>query len=278
VEETQLVFRGGGAVSKSKAAMRSDSDPYVDEAEIQRHHEGSTDRVACIDDETFITGSDNGSLSLWNIHKKKAVFTYPLAHGLDPPLSLDEVSAELEPDEASLGKPQARWITALQAIPFSNLFVTGSWDGYVRVWKISTDKRRIEALGRVGCTETPVHKMLEKEGLGTDMILRDAFQALEDGMIKHGRVDGIINDLAIVDTGDRNVDTISVIAAVGKSHRLGRWKEYKEGKNYAILFAIPRKPTAGSTDGEFETADEGSDLARTNDTKEKGGNDFEGFD
>jgi len=33
--------------------------------------EGSMDRVAMIDEETFVTGSDNGSIALWVIHKKK---------------------------------------------------------------------------------------------------------------------------------------------------------------------------------------------------------------
>ncbi|KAF1824579.1 WD40 repeat-like protein [Dissoconium aciculare CBS 342.82] len=228
VEESQLVFRGGGAQGKSRSNHRHGNVSDVEMAEVERHHEGSTDRVACIDEETFVTGSDNGSLSLWNIYKKKAVFTLPLAHGLDPPLPLDEVSAELNPEQAVAGRPQARWITALRAIPFSNIFVTGSWDGYVRVWKISTDKRRIESLGRVG--------------------------SLTDGTIKNVRVEGIINDLAIIDVGDRASDGVIVIAAVGKSHRLGNWKEYKEGKNYAVLFEIPRL-VSGSTESDANTED-----------------------
>ncbi|KAK3059544.1 pre-rRNA processing protein, partial [Teratosphaeriaceae sp. CCFEE 6253] len=76
------------------------------------YNEGSMDRVACIDDETFVTGSDNGSLALWNVYKKKPVFTYPLAHGLDPPSPLDALSAEEHPDPSVQGEPQPRWITA----------------------------------------------------------------------------------------------------------------------------------------------------------------------
>ena len=73
---------------------------------------------SALDDETFVTGSDNGSLSLWSVHKKKPVFTFPLAHGLDPPLSAELLSAEEFPDASVVqGEPQPRWITALKAIP-----------------------------------------------------------------------------------------------------------------------------------------------------------------
>jgi ribosomal RNA-processing protein 9 len=260
VEESQLVFRGGGAPVKSRQRQAPVGD--VDMAEAERHHEGSTDRVACIDEETFVTGSDNGSLSLWNIFKKKAVFSLPLAHGLDPPLPVEEVSAELNPQPAASGKPQARWITALRAIPFSNIFVTGSWDGYVRVWKISTDKRRIESLGRVGCAASSISELLEQEGLSLDMLSNDALQALTNGTIKNGRVEGVINDLAIVDVGDRAADGIMVIAAVGTSHRLGNWKEYKEGKNYAVMFEIPRL-VSGSTESDANTEDTNQTIGRS---------------
>ena len=49
VEETQLVFRGGGE-KKGKTS--------------KGYTEGSIDRVAIIDEETFITGSDNGFVDL----------------------------------------------------------------------------------------------------------------------------------------------------------------------------------------------------------------------
>lgn len=53
VEETQLVFRGGGGFDKKRLP---DMDPRSIAAE------GSMDRVAMIDEELFVTGSDNGSM------------------------------------------------------------------------------------------------------------------------------------------------------------------------------------------------------------------------
>jgi ribosomal RNA-processing protein 9 len=53
VEETQLVFRGGGAVDKKRL-------PKIDPRSVAT--EGSMDRIAMIDEELFVTGSDNGSM------------------------------------------------------------------------------------------------------------------------------------------------------------------------------------------------------------------------
>lgn len=53
VEETQLVFRGGGGIDKKRL-------PNVDPKSLAV--EGSMDRITMIDEELFVTGSDNGSL------------------------------------------------------------------------------------------------------------------------------------------------------------------------------------------------------------------------
>lgn len=51
VDETQLVFRGGGG---SEGKVRRNKDGSI------RHEEGSMDVVAMVDEEHFVTGSDNG--------------------------------------------------------------------------------------------------------------------------------------------------------------------------------------------------------------------------
>lgn len=233
VEETQLVFRGGGAPRRV--------NPY-DNRPVS--HEGSLDRVACIDDELFVTGSDNGSIALWNIHKKKPVHVYPLTHGLDEPQSLEDISPEEFPEEKERGKPLARWVTALQAIPFTDIFVSGSWDGHVRIWRVSKDKRRIEPLGCVGVRNIVADADSGVEDLTMNDLKKEAeaSAALTNGdvAVEAARINGTINDLAIVDVGERAKHGVVVLAAVGKDHRLGRWKENKEAKNLAVLFEVPR--------------------------------------
>ncbi|TKA73115.1 hypothetical protein B0A49_03411 [Cryomyces minteri] len=150
VEESQLVFRGGGSSVTRTNRGDGSSRPGSNNDHNRGHAEGSIDAVVLIDDETFVTGSDNGALSLWSVHKKKPLFSIPAAHGCDAPLAPDEASAERSPSPGVVGAPLPRWITALAGVPFSDVVVSGSWDGAVRAWRVSEDRRRLEALGPVG--------------------------------------------------------------------------------------------------------------------------------
>ena len=221
VEQTQLVFRGGGNPDKRRARNK---DKDGDAAVPKSYGEGSIDRVALIDEETFVTGSDNGSISLWTLHKKKPIFTVPLAHGLDLPMKPEEASAEAEPD-ARVPERQPRWITALATIPYSDLILSGSWDGRVRVWRVSGDKRKLEPMGIIG-------KVRGEDG--------DANAEIKGGEEEEGEpVRGIINDLSVFERGDRGKDGLCVVAAMGTEHRLGRWKKVY-GSNRPVVFEVPK--------------------------------------
>ncbi|CAG8951365.1 hypothetical protein HYFRA_00007276 [Hymenoscyphus fraxineus] len=248
VEETQLVFRGGGAEKKS----RHSSTPRV--------LEGSMDRVAMIDEETFVTGGDNGCISLWTIHKKKPIYTLPHAHGppdeetfvtggdngcislwtihkkkpiytlphahgLDPALAPSEASAETHPGQDIVPTPQPRWITALATIPYSDVILSGSWDGNLRAWKLSDDKKKLEPLGAVG-SEVVTNPSLNP--------------APENNLV----VKGVINDISVFERGDRGKEGVCVVLAVGKEHRLGRWKRVG-GFNGGVVFEISRVQVGG---------------------------------
>ncbi|KAL8831062.1 MAG: hypothetical protein Q9191_001074 [Dirinaria sp. TL-2023a] len=215
VEETQLVFRGGGGRVSEKNRGSGQA--------VASFAEGSIDRVALVDEEMFVTGSDNGSLSLWTLHKKKPVFTVPVAHGLDPPLKPEEAFAEETPDQEVPGEPQPRWITALATVPYSDLILSGSWDGNVRVWRVSGDKRRIEAMGAVGVV-AQINETVENPANEGD----------PDGPIR-----GVMNDIGVFERGDRGMHGICIVIATGREHRLGRWIKV-EGKNGAMVLEVPK--------------------------------------
>ncbi|MBW0515700.1 hypothetical protein O181_055415 [Austropuccinia psidii MF-1] len=142
MDETQLVFRGGGSskirdlidgvgldaedqgpLQESKRKRKTDSLPnYV---------EGSIDCVCMIDDKMFLSGGDSGSISLWTTSKKKAVFTQALAHGTQTHIISGTTEALTQP----------RWVTSLHCVPYSDLFFSGSWDGVVRIWRLLTGER-----------------------------------------------------------------------------------------------------------------------------------------
>ena len=88
-EETHLIFRGG---SKAFAA----------------------DCISVAKDDWFVTGHEDGNISLWLTEKKKAVATVHAAHG-----------------------PKSPMITCCDALKGSDLVATGSNDGYLRFWKVS---------------------------------------------------------------------------------------------------------------------------------------------
>lgn len=210
VEESQLVFRGGGAHNSLSKKGHLENGTHI--VNVKLFHEGSMDRIIMVDEDTFVTGSDNGSIALWSINKKKAVFTWPVAHGVEDALTPEEFSAEVNPKPELVPDPQARGISALAGVPYGNVFFSGSSDGAIRAWKITEDRRSIESLGDL-TAETPG--------------LMPAFT-------------GIVNDLAVVDMGSKGKEDLRVVAGIGREPRLGRWKTVK-GRNSAVHIRIARK-------------------------------------
>ncbi|KAJ4389090.1 pre-rRNA processing protein [Gnomoniopsis smithogilvyi] len=272
-EETQLVFRGGGLGSSEKKQLaKNAADPK------SNAHEGSMDRVAMIDDELFVTGSDNGSLALWSTTKKKPLFVLPQAHGLEPALALEKASAEIQPDPKVIPPPQPRWITALKTIPYSDIILSGSWDGYIRVWKLSEDKRRLERVGVLGATSDedgniishqpqPQFSGAQAQINGVNGLSSPPQQTSQAEKSKAdsptpdsalGLIKGIVNDISFFERGEKGKDGLCVVIALGKEHRLGRWKKIAGGRNGAMVFEVPRvkKEVVAQTNGvdEFSSA------------------------
>lgn len=213
-EETQLVFRGGG-----ETKLHSDKP---------KSSEGSIDRVAMIDEEMFVTGSDNGSISLWALHKKKPIFTLPFCHGFENQEPLDEVASEADADLKNYLEAQPRWITALATVPYSDVVLSGSWDGSLRVWRVSDDKKKLEAIGAVGNRISDATIELKND------------TEVHDNLVTQRAIKGIINDISVFERGDRGKDGICIMAAVGREHKMGRWQKVK-GKNGVVVFEVSYK-------------------------------------
>ncbi|KAK8004392.1 glycoside hydrolase family 12 protein [Apiospora arundinis] len=234
VEESQLVFRGGGSEKKTKG-------DHINPKSLAA--ENTMDRVAMLDDELFVTGSQNGSISLWSISKKKPLFILPHAHGFEPPLLPEEASAEKVPDLKQISPEQPRWITALRTLPYSDVILSGSWDGCVRLWRLSEDKRSIEPMGVLG-QPSPVDPSPEFNGFSGGESQEEAMDIATESSVGESEpwlVKGVVNDISLFERGYRGADGLCVVAAVGKEHRLGRWKTIQGGKNGAVVFEIPRR-------------------------------------
>ncbi|RMD44317.1 hypothetical protein DV735_g873, partial [Chaetothyriales sp. CBS 134920] len=222
VDETQLKF-------------------LADSSARDRYHAGSLDCVAALPPAAFVTGDDAGALRLWSIHKKKALFTIQASHGVDQPPPLEEVSSESDPrviealKQTDRRREQARAITALAVVPGTDVIVSGSWDGWVRCWKLSDDKRSIVPLGVVGTTARE------------HAINGDSNTDQGPGPIK-----GVITSLAVFERrkqvkgafGEKKEGQstgLCILAATAKETRLGRFTPpmSQKGRNGAVVIEVP---------------------------------------
>lgn len=265
VEESQLVFRGGGTarqkgmeklrkgrfggktgVEDDAMANRFTTDVHEEDDAAIAYAEGSIDCVALLDSQLFVTGSDNGALSLWSTQRKKPVFTVPLAHGSDPPIPPEEMSADVDAAENGIKAPRLpRYITALAAVPFSDLIVSASWEGWIRVWRIGPEKRTIESLGTVGRVAST--KDVEvTPGVNGASVQTKGIRL----------VDGIVNGLSVCERGERGKEGLCIVAAVGKTPRLGRWMK-QDVNNGIAVFEVPRKMALNGVEDDSVEEDDG---------------------
>ncbi|CAN6282137.1 unnamed protein product [Urochloa humidicola] len=118
-EESQLVFRAPAAASLECCSF--------------------------IDDKEFLSGSDDGSIELWSIMRKKPTFIVRNAH---PSLDCDD--QEL-PKENGIHKPEnvsmvQSWVSAVATRKGSDLAASGAGNGLVRLWAIEPDSKGIRPL------------------------------------------------------------------------------------------------------------------------------------
>lgn len=196
-EETRLTFRGGDSIEKfDKINKRREEQGELKE---KFYFEGSIDCVSMVDDSHFVTGSDNGNVSMWSLAKKKPIFTRRLAHGLQLPIK--SASAEIDETKIDIPDPQPYWITSIYALPFSDIFITGSWDGKLKIWKISSDLR------------------------GYDLI-------------KEINVKGIVTKIHAIEDEDKS--ELKIYATLSKEHRLGRWLKPLSGSRNALFTYVTK--------------------------------------
>lgn len=94
---------------------------------------GSIDSVKFINEDTFLSCNDNGSLCVWNVGKKKPIAEQKLAHG-----------------KSLTGVPN--WISAIATLVNTDLIASGSCDGVIRVWNLQKSFREIKLMFEIPVT------------------------------------------------------------------------------------------------------------------------------
>ncbi|EXJ96057.1 hypothetical protein A1O1_01183 [Capronia coronata CBS 617.96] len=229
-----------------------------DSSKHDTYQTGSLDCVAALPPNHFVTGSDSGAISLWSVHRKKPLFTIQTAHGVDEPPPLEEVTSETDPKvierlkQADKRRPIARAITALAALPGTDVVLSGSWEGCLRVWKLSDDKRTLLPLGAVGSgadSDIALNGYTNGDGEGESTSASPTAPTPVETK-KPETVRGIVNSIAVFERRkeitsefggkkEGECQGLCIVAGTGKEMRLGRWMKLPHGKNGAVLFEVP---------------------------------------
>ncbi|CAH1118810.1 unnamed protein product [Phaedon cochleariae] len=98
---------------------------------IYNGHSGNIDNVKMINEENFITGGDDGQICVWSMLRKKPLCVVQDAHGIDP------------------SNQQPYWISALAALTNADLAVSGSQDGFIRLWKLENNFKACKMILKV---------------------------------------------------------------------------------------------------------------------------------
>ena len=96
-EDSHLIFRGGAKLA-------------------------SADCIRMVKDDWYLTGHEDGTLAMWMTEKKRAVATIGQAHGVR--------------DVGSGSGGVANGIASIGTLGGSDVAITGSSDGYIRLWKV----------------------------------------------------------------------------------------------------------------------------------------------
>ncbi|XP_055642423.1 U3 small nucleolar RNA-interacting protein 2 [Toxorhynchites rutilus septentrionalis] len=124
------------ALSRERAITSGGSDcsvriwKIVEESQLMYNSPSTVGSIECvrlIGDEHFISCGTDGSLSVWSSGKKKPLNTVQCAHG-------------------QTANGEANWISAIATLLNTDVFASGSCDGFVRVWKLAGKSKTIEPL------------------------------------------------------------------------------------------------------------------------------------
>ncbi|KAG8822168.1 pre-rRNA processing protein [Serendipita sp. 411] len=229
-EESQIVFRGG-TKSVLREVLEGALDAEVEEIEdIERKQtrhqfvEGCMECVSMIDEATFLSGGDSGTISLWSTSKKKPIFRYQLAHGI----------VEHRSDDGGTAR-NPRWITSLAALPYSDIFASGSWDGWIRLWRLDAKLRSFEPLENA-IPILGVVNSLQLVQVPTSLLSETKWM-----MNKSAGKSG--NPSTVTNGGPRpagkDTKAVLLVAAIGHEPRTGRWLTVGEGaKNCGLVVPL----------------------------------------
>ncbi|KAJ3411630.1 pre-rRNA processing protein [Chytridiales sp. JEL 0842] len=249
VEESQLIFRGGGSgeVGKDLAEGLILPSELEDSKKLQRKDGGvafggSVDVLAMLDEDYFVSGTDNGAISLWTVTRKKPLYTRLKAHGIDA-IETGGITQEEKDKRASMsGGLDCNWITSLATVRYSDMFASGSADGFVRLWRLAENKRSFSLLTSIPMTgfinglrffeAPPVPKIEELDETSDEPNgATNSAKQLTSAAARRAAARAAAEKKAVP-------NVLYLAAAVGQEHRLGRWWKLKGVRNEVKIITL----------------------------------------
>jgi ribosomal RNA-processing protein 9 len=232
IGESQLIYRGvtgklkavsdrlrgadaGSSIHDSSDEEDSDSDtiPDIESAALPAGPAAAHDlaavgaaaitTVAAFSGGSFVSGSQDGTLSLWSASNKKPVARVPLT-----PVPLP-----------TLGSSVRAWSASLAATPGSDLALSGCADGHLRFFEAQVDAGKLKCIGSV-----PIKGYLTGIALTVSNM-------------------GPSHSVQVVAPKRSNAPArrrmLTVVASVSSEPRLGRWDALIGVKNGLTVLRIP---------------------------------------
>ncbi|CAA7046990.1 unnamed protein product [Microthlaspi erraticum] len=111
---------------------------------IYRAPASSLESCCFISDDEYLSGSDNGTIALWGMMKKKPVFLFKDAH----PVVADGISenGDGEPVSYNSSSTVSSWATSVAVCRGSDLAASGAGNGFVRLLSVETGANAIKPL------------------------------------------------------------------------------------------------------------------------------------
>jgi ribosomal RNA-processing protein 9 len=207
LEESQLVYRAGSGNNTGEEVEGS----FKKDTKKARPYGGSLDAVALIDEDHFVSGSDSGAISLWNINKKKPYYTRLYCHGKG------RIISSVEEDDTTKENRTlyCNWIISLASVPYSDLFASGSCDGKIKLWKVAENMKSFSPV-----TTIPMDGFINS--------IR--FVLTPNPEVQNSK------DPEVLLRKDNEL--VHMVVGVGQEHKYGRWWNLKGIKNRVCVISL----------------------------------------
>ncbi|RDY01557.1 U3 snoRNP-associated protein-like EMB2271, partial [Mucuna pruriens] len=154
-----------------------------------------------VNNDEFLSGSDDGNIELWTVMRKKPIYILRNAHALpvDSMKSDQKDSERLPNGNLENGYHQCSsvfsWVSAVTVCRNSDLAASGAGNGFVRLWAVESENKDIKSLHNVPLA-------------------------------------GFVNSLTFAKSAE------FLVAGVGQEPRLGRWGRYPEARNAVSILPL----------------------------------------